>query len=149
MRLMNTAFAVGLALLSLQSTCRAQTTPDAGALMRQTEQALKFEQMQRNAQRRAALPPPMVFNEATQITASSVKFLGVKRLPEAQLQEVAQPYLGRALNQHDLHHLTEAVTEVYRHTGWIVQAYIPRQDLTTSELTIQVIESVPPSSPER
>jgi hemolysin activation/secretion protein len=149
MRLMSTAFTVGLSLLSLQTTSRAQTAPDAGALMRQTEQALRFEQMQRNAQHHVSLPPAMVLNDATQVTASRIKFLGVKRLPEVQLQEVAQPYLGRPLNQHDLHHLTDVIAGVYRRAGWLVQVYIPRQDLATPELTLQVIEGVPPSTPER
>ena len=148
MRPLNTAFAVVFALMSLQITSRAQTPPDAGALMHQTEQALRFEQMQRSAQRRVSLPPAMMLSDTTQVTASRIKFLGVKRLPEAQLQEVAQPYLGRALNQHDLRHLTEAVSEIYRHAGWLVQVYIPRQDLATPELTLQVIEGVPSSASE-
>lgn len=128
---------------------QAQTVPDAGALMRQTEQTLKFEHMQRNAQRRESLPPAMVLNEATQVTATHIKFVGAKRLSEAQLQAVVQPYLGRTLNQHDLQHLTDAVSQAYRHTGWLVQAYIPRQDLASPELLVQVIESIPPSQPGR
>jgi hemolysin activation/secretion protein len=46
-----------------------------------------------------------------------------------------------------LERLTHALSEAYRHTGWLVQAYIPRQDLTKPELTLQLIESIPPSKP--
>jgi len=55
---------------------QAQTVPDAGALMRQTEQKLKFDQMQRNAQRYELLPPAMVLTEATQVTVTRIKFAG-------------------------------------------------------------------------
>lgn len=127
----------------------AQTVPDAGALMRQTEQALRFDQMQRNLQRRESLPPAMALDESTRVTVVRMKFLGVKRLSEAQLQAVAKPYLERPLNQHDLQHLTDAIAETYRQSGWLVQAYVPRQDLDTAELMVQVIESTPPSKPVR
>ncbi len=127
----------------------AQTMPDAGALMRQTEQALRFDQMQRNLQRRESLPPAMALDESTRVTVARIKFLGVKRLSEAQLQAVAKPYLDRPLNQHDLQHLTDAIAETYRQSGWLVQAYVPRQDLATAELMVQVIESTPPSKPVR
>lgn len=127
----------------------AQTLPDAGALMRQTEQTLKFEQMQRNAQRRESLAPAMVLSETTQVTVTRIKFAGVKRLSEAQLQSVVQPYVGRTLNQHDLQHLTDAISQAYRDAGWLVQAYIPRQDLASPELLVQVIESIPPSQSGR
>ena len=127
----------------------AQTMPDAGALMRQTEQGLRFDQMQRNVQRREPLPPALVLDDATRVTAERIKFLGAKRLSDAQLQTTAKPYLDRPLNQHDLQRLTEAIAETYRQAGWLVQVYIPRQDLATAELTIQVIESIPPSKPLR
>ena len=127
----------------------AQTMPDAGALMRQTEQALRFDQMQRNLQRRESLPPAMALDESTRVTVVRMKFLGVKRLSEAQLQAVAKPYLDRPLNQHDLQHLTDAIAETYRQSGWLVQVYVPRQDLATAELMVQVIESTPPSKPVR
>jgi len=105
--------------------------------------------MQRNIQRRESLPPAMVLNDATQVTAERIKFLGAKRLSDAQLQTVAKPYLDRPLNQHDLQHLTEAIAEAYRQAGWLVQAYIPRQDFATPELSVQVIESIPSSKPTR
>ena len=43
---------------------------------------------------------------------------------------------------HELQHLTDAVSEAYRQAGWLVRAYIPRQDLSGPELTVQVIETI-------
>ncbi len=137
-------------VLGVQAQPSNQPPPpvyDAGALMRQIEQNTRQSQMQRGLQTREALPPAAVLNESTLVTAQSFKFNGNKLLTAEQLQAVAAPYANRPLNSHDLERLTHALSEAYRHTGWLVQAYIPRQDLTKSELTLQLIESIPPSKP--
>jgi hemolysin activation/secretion protein len=121
--------------------------PDAGALMRQSEQMFKQSQMQRTPPPRATLPAEMVINESTLITAQRVKFNGNQLLTEGQLQAVAVPFVNRPLKELDLQQLTHAVSEAYREAGWLVQAYIPNQSLTGGALTVQVIESIPPSKP--
>lgn len=136
---------LSLALIAIPSVW-AQTIPDAGALMRQNEQMFKQEQMQRYAQRRSAFPPVMALNDDTQVTPERIKFLDAKLLTERQLQVVAEPYLKRALNQHDLHLLMDAVEQAYRSAGWIVRVYIPQQDLTQAELRIQIQEKMPASA---
>ncbi len=125
----------------------AQSIPDAGALMRQTEQNSRPSQQQLASQRREALPPAAVLSESTVVNVERFKFLGNQRLTTAQLQMVAAPFTKRPLNQQDLNHLTEAISQQYRQAGWLVQAYIPRQNLMGSELSIQVIESIPPNKP--
>lgn len=124
----------------------AQNIPDAGALMRQIEQSNRQNQMQQAAQKRDALPPALVLSDATVVTAQRFKFNGNKILATDRLQVVAAPFANRPLTAHDLQQLTHAVSEAYRQTGWVVQAYIPRQALTGDELVIQVIETIPPSS---
>ena len=82
------------------------------------------------------------FSQQQQISISMNRWaLGQTQLLESLM---AQP-----LNANDLEHLTDAVTEAYRKTGWVVQAYIPRQDLGGRELTVQIIETIPPSKPSR
>ena len=124
----------------------AQNIPDAGALMRQTEQMLRQDSMQRNAQRRESLPPPMHFTDATVVTPKQIKFLGANLLSNAQLQAVAQPYLDRPLNPHELERLTDAVSQAYRRSGWLVRVYIPQQDLSQSDLFVQILENMPSST---
>jgi hemolysin activation/secretion protein len=119
------------------ASLHAQTIPDAGALMRQNEQMFRQDQMQRNQPKRTALPPAMVINDDTLITVQQFKFNGNKILSSGQLQAVAEPFANRAL--------THAISEAYRQTGWLVQAYIPRQSLKNNELELQVIESIPPN----
>ena len=136
-------------LLILSGAATAQTIPDAGALMRQTEQNIRFSQMQRSVQIRDALPPEAEFTDQTSIVVSRFKFNGVSRLTEDQLMVTVKPFTNRPLNQQDLKHLTEAVTEAYRQNGWLVEAYIPRQDLSARVLSIQVIENFPTHKPNR
>lgn len=122
---------------------------DAGALMRQIEQNALQSQMQRSMPMREALPPVLEVNEATRVMVKGFKFRGNKWLTNEQLQTVVMPYANRILNSHDLQSLTRDVTEVYRQSGWLVQAYIPQQDVTGSQLTLQIIETIPPSQPVR
>jgi hemolysin activation/secretion protein len=127
----------------------AQNIPDAGSLMRQTEQNIRFNEMQRSVQIRDALPPEAEFTDKTSVVAKRFKFNGNSRLTEDRLQAAVNPFANRPLNQNDLQHLTDAVTETYRQSGWMVDAYIPRQDLSARELTIQVIENISSHKPKR
>jgi len=117
-------------------------TYDAGALMRQTEQAMRQNQMMQGLQKREPLPPAAAIQESTVVQVASFKFSGNKRLTTEQLESATASFLNRPLNAHELQHLTDAVSEAYRQAGWLVRAYIPRQDLSGPELTVQVIETI-------
>lgn len=134
-------------LATFCTTTWAQHIPDAGALMRQTEQTFRPDLLQRSKVKPASLPPEMVLNESTSVTVQRFVFQGNKLLTSDQLRDVTAPFVNRPLNQHDLQQLTYAVTETYRQIGWLVQAYIPRQDFKNAEMTLQVIESIPPNRP--
>ena len=142
MRQIRLPFAALTLVLSLSAG--AQYTPDAGALMRQIEQNTRQSQLQQAMSRRDALPPAMVFSEDTLVQVQRFKFNGAKLMSNEQLQAVAAPFANRPLMQQDLQHLTHEITEAYRRIGWLVQAYIPRQDLKSDELMVQVIEFIPP-----
>ena len=120
---------------------------DAGALARQAELYFNQSQMQRNQQKREALPPEMVLDDTLVVTVKRFKFNGNKLLSTEQLLAVAAPFADKPLKKQDLQHLTDVVTEAYRKIGWIVPAYIPRQDLSGVEMTLQVMETMPPSRP--
>lgn len=143
-------FSLSFIVFSVQAQSTNQPTPfvfDAGDLMRQNEQTVRSQQHQMSVSKRVLLPPPAVLSETTVVTAERFKFLGNQRLSTEQLQAVAATYANRPLNQQDLQHLTDAVSQEYRKTGWLVQAYIPHQNLAGPELSIQVIESIPPNKP--
>jgi hemolysin activation/secretion protein len=144
---MRSPFNLAALALFLAASSGAQTMPDAGALMRQSEQMFKQSQQQRIQPQRAALPPELVVSDATVVSAQRFKFTGNQLLTAGQLEAAVMPFANRPLNAHDLRQLTYAVIEAYRQSGWLVQAYIPRQTLTGIELTVQVVESFPPIKP--
>lgn len=139
---------LAVALFKVSDVAAQTPVPfDAGAFMRQNEQNIRHQQMQQATQMRAALPPAAVLTEASVVTVERFKFNGNQRLSTEQLQRVVVPFANRPLNLHDLRNLTDSVEQEYRKTGWLVQAYIPRQNLTGPELAVQVIESIPPNKP--
>ena len=130
------------------SNAAEQTPPvfDAGALMRQNEQSIQAQQQQM-ASKRVLLPPAAVLSDSTVVKPDRFKFLGNQRLSNEQLLAVTVPFANRTLNKHDLLYLTDAVVQEYRKAGWLVRAYIPQQNLAGPELSIQVVESIPPIKP--
>jgi hemolysin activation/secretion protein len=135
--------------IGLAAGADAQNIPDAGALLRQIEQNNRQNQFPPNWQKREALPPAMVFGADTIVRVQHFKFNGNKILNDEQLQSVVAPFTDRPLDSHDLQMLTRVLSDAYRQTGWLVQAYIPRQVINNSEMTVQVIESMPPSKPSQ
>lgn len=129
----------------IYSHAGAQNVPDAGSLMRQTEQMWRATQPQPGA-RRQALPPAMVWPDSA-VLVRGFKFNGNQILSTAQLQATAAPFANRALTAQDAQHLTDAIAQAYRSVGWVVQVYIPVQDLSGPHLTVQILETVPPSAP--
>jgi hemolysin activation/secretion protein len=87
----------------------------------------------------------MTIAENTVIEVKRIQFAGNQHLRTDQLQTLAAPFENRRLGATDLMHLTHAVTEAYRQTGWVVNVYVPRQRLSGGDLTLQVIETVPPT----
>ena len=124
------------------STTWAQSPPDAGSLMRQTEQMLRLNVP--NAPRREALPQAMPINEQTLIEVKRIQFHGNRQLNSDQLHKIAAPFENRSLRQNDLMQLSHAVSDAYRQTGWVVNVYVPRQNMTSGDLILQVIETIPP-----
>ncbi|WP_161499660.1 POTRA domain-containing protein [Limnohabitans sp. TS-CS-82] len=128
------------------ATVSAQNIPDAGALMRQNEQSIRQDQMQRNALMRQSFLPEMQMSQTTRVTPNRIRFLGAKLLSQEVLQAVAKPYLDRALDAHELEQLTQVVSDAYRRAGWVVRVYIPQQDLTQNDLIVQILENTPSSA---
>lgn len=120
----------------------AQTIPDAGALQKQTEQGLKALTPSATLKRREALPEPMVQAGATTVTVSQFKLVGNTLLNDAPLLDVAAPYLHRPLTFAQLQQAADAVAGAYRQAGWVVQAYLPKQEIIHGVVTLQIVEAV-------
>ena len=58
------------------------------------------------------------------------------------LANVVSEYLNRALTFAELQEAAAAVANAYRESGWIVRAYLPRQDVSGGIVTIQIVEAI-------
>jgi hemolysin activation/secretion protein len=122
------------------ATASAQTVPDAGALLQQIE---------RNRQPRAkgtlqpdVAPPPQELKAApgSRVTVARFVFEGNTLLAPDLLGAAVVGYLNRPLSFADLQKATAAVAERYRQAGWVVRAYLPKQEIDSGTVTIQIIE---------
>ena len=131
--------AVGMVL---PPACYAQDTPSAGRLQQQIE---RDQQLNKKPQ---ALPKPTApTNIATPTSGQTVvvnafKFEGNTLLSNDELQAAVAPLLGRALDFAKLQSSALVVGDLYRSKGWVVQAYLPEQDITQGVVTIAITEAV-------
>lgn len=125
----------------LVSLAHAQTTPDAGSLLRQVEPA-RVAPPPPPAPARTA-PPPLLHlpGEAT-VQVARFDIAGHTLLDTARLQAAVAGYLNRPLNFAELQRAAGAVADAYRDAGWVVRTYLPQQDVTSGRVTIQVVEAV-------
>lgn len=123
-------------------------TMDAGALTRQAEQSYKRANEQRAYSRLAPIERPLVLPANQTIRAQKFEFNGVNLIDRNLLEVASSHYLDRNLTSADLENLCTAVVDAYRQAGWVVRVYVPRQSLDNPILKLQVLETVPPSSPQ-
>ena len=134
-------FALATSALLFSGQAFAQV--DAGALQRGLEQQLP-------------LPSPLALPEATtkeqekasQAKAGDVRFTvnsfvleGVKILPEAEVQAVLKPWLGKDIGFDDLQNACNAIQDYYRKKGYTVQAILPPQKIAGGVVKILVTEA--------
>lgn len=121
----------------------SQTPPNAGSILQQIERAQEPRLPGRGDTPRAApLPEEIHAPAGATVDVKAFRFAGNRLLSEAALAEVVTPWVNRTLDFNELRKATAAVAEVYRAAGWIVRAYLPRQDITEGIITIQIVEAV-------
>jgi hemolysin activation/secretion protein len=140
---MHAAACVSAAVLSVSSwQASAQTAPDAGALLRQTERSLNVPSAPAAAPRREAKPSPAPQTGEATVTVVRFQFKGNTRLNEAQLQQAVAPFVGRPLSFLQLQQAADALANAYREAGWVVRAFLPKQEIDNGVVTLQIIEAV-------
>jgi hemolysin activation/secretion protein len=118
----------------------AQTTPDAGSLRQQIEQQRGIALP--TVQPRRAPPPPEIKPTAgTTITVKAFRFAGHTLLSSEQLAAALVGFVGQRLDFGGLQRTADAVAAAYREVGWIVRVYLPEQDISEGDITLQVVEA--------
>lgn len=131
---------VSLCLISVDTV--AQTVPDAGALQQQIERERLQQLPKRVAPEKPSAPPVMKPVGEVVVTVKQFRFVGNTLLSAAQLAPVVAGYLDRPLDFAQLQAAAAAVADVYRAAGWVVNAYLPEQDIKDGIVTIQIVEAV-------
>ena len=120
----------------------AQTAPDAGSLRQQIERDRPLPLPRKPAPERLSPPEPMQPSAGVSITVRQFRFAGNTLLSAAQLAPVLAPYLNRPLNFTQLEEAAAEIATTYRSAGWLVRAYLPKQDVTDGVLTIHIVEAL-------
>jgi hemolysin activation/secretion protein len=132
-------FCAAAALLSPGSLL-AQTVPDAGSVLQQIEQ-----QQRKPLPDKAApifVPPsPMQSLGGTTVTVTEFQFAGNTLLSGTELARSVESFRGHAITFMGLQDAAIAVANAYRKAGWVVRAYLPKQEITNGTVTIQIIEA--------
>lgn len=132
-----TALGVALACISINAT--AQTVPDAGSLLRETERHLPV--LPKAAPQTVPLAPAQQLQKSDlRVTIKGFKFVGNTVLSELVLQTALAPWVGKEAGYDDLQNALNMVAETYRKHGWFARPQLPAQDVTEGIITIHIVE---------
>ncbi len=132
----------GIALVAASMSAFAETPPDAGALQQQIDRERQPQLPRRMAPQKPVAPEAMKPAGGVAVTVREFRFAGNTLMTAEQLAPVVAGYLNRPLDFNQLQAAAAAVAEAYRAAGWVVIAYLPKQDIQNGIVTIQIIEAV-------
>lgn len=133
---------LGLAFLFPVVTVAQQVPTNAGSLMQQMEQRRSESLPKVPSAVTAPAPAAMNVLPGPTVIVKSIRFVGNRLLGQEQLNSVVQGYLDRPVSFAELQQAAVTIAQAYRDAGWIVRAYLPRQEITDGVVTIQIIEAV-------
>jgi hemolysin activation/secretion protein len=119
----------------------AQPPVDAGALQQQIEKERSNSLPKESLPQIDRTPQPMKAIEGASVIVNQFNFVGNTLLSSVALDDVVASYLSRELTFNELQKAATEVAEAYRQAGWIVRAYLPKQEIVDGVVTIQVVEA--------
>lgn len=75
------------------------------------------------------------------VTVNEFVVRGASQYSADFLHLAVQDMTGEQLSITDLRGVANRIADIYRHDGWLVRVFLPRQDITSGRVTIQVQES--------
>ena len=118
----------------------AWAAPDAGSVLRQIEPEWP-PVLPTLAPRNLAWDEPAAAlpGEAT-THVQSFRFAGNKALPDHRLTAALRGYVNRPLSLSQMKQAAQVVMNLYRKSGWMARAYLPRQEIDNGVVTLQIVE---------
>jgi len=125
------------------SVVNAQQIPNAGTLQRDAEQGFKLIP----TPKLAPLEAPMQKATSSQtgeltVLVKGFKYSGNTLISDADLNRALSSYINQSLTFEELKNLTQELVLVYKKEGWMVRAYLPKQEIDAGIVEIQIIEAV-------
>jgi len=113
--------------------------PDAGALMRGTEQLQQFYTPPPELPER---PKPQLRSKEGQqsFIVKRFRITGATLVPSREIQYALEPWLDIEITFADLEDALQAVADLYQKHGWYARPQLPEQDLVDGVVTIQIVE---------
>lgn len=127
-------------LLGLLAPVHAQTLPDAGALLRESERGLQAPHTSERKLPAQALPTAAASATASRVMVRSFALEGVTLIPAQALQKLLAHHIGQPLTVVELEHVAQRIAEYYRQSGWYARVFLPQQDVTQGVIRLQVLE---------
>ena len=130
---------LGALCAALSPLALAQT--DAGALLRQSEP--RPAELPGRAPVLTAPGSPAAAPAAAgpRFELQSIVPEGNTLLSREELDAVVAPWLGQRVGLAELQQAAAAVQQAYADRGWLVQAYLPRQDVSSGRVTLRIVEA--------
>jgi hemolysin activation/secretion protein len=126
-------------LAALPLMASGQNLPDAGMLMHNFEQNLRPNPLGASV---SVYPPELHIpdKDSTIVQYSHVVVQGNAHIATDQLQSTWAEYIDAPIRLSQLNELIQSIQLIYNNNGLKAKVYIPRQKLSGTTLTIQVIE---------
>ena len=119
----------------------ASPNVDAGSLLKQNEQQLKTKKPAPRAEPQKQQPAVKAQPTDAAVLVREFKFSGNTLLSNEQLAQAVAPFVNRALSFDALQEAAQVVSNTYRDAGWVVRAYLPKQEVGQGVVTIQIAEA--------
>jgi hemolysin activation/secretion protein len=122
----------------MASLAHAQTVPDAGTLLRETER--QQPRLPNPAPQAVPQAPATPEQSAVRVQVKGFRFSGNTLVSEPDLQALLVPWIGKESSFTELQQAINAVADAYRARGWFARPQLPAQDVSSGIIQINIIE---------
>ena len=130
--------AVAATLVILAPQAQAQTIPDAGTLLRESER--QERRLPAPAPQAVPQTPAAAPKDELRVVVKSFRISGNTLIATPELQAVLAPWIGKEGGFAELQQAVNAIAEEYRRRGWFARPQLPAQDVNEGVIEINVIE---------
>lgn len=138
---MNTKKRLVTALLAVLPTIATAAAPDAGSVLQQLE-ARPGGAMLAPALKIPVVPtPPAANHSGPVVRVNAFQIEGATLLSLDTLQDALKGFTGQDLSFTQLQEAAWVIVQIYREAGWLVNAWVPQQEIEGGVIKLRVVEA--------